>query len=60
MPGCEGCYVGETKRKLAVRVKEYRTELDNTVRECSHKEKGNNQRMRGISLPSETMYAKLD
>ena len=29
--GCEG-YVGETKRKLAVRVKEHRADVDNTVK----------------------------
>ena len=29
--GCEGCYVGDTKRKLAVRVKEHRADVDNRV-----------------------------
>ena len=33
---CEGCYVGETKRTLAVRVKENRANVDNKVRDSVH------------------------
>ena len=31
--GCGGCYVGETKRKLAVKVKEHKADIDNTVKD---------------------------
>ena len=44
--GCEGCYVGETKRKLAVRVKEHRADVENPIKECSHGGKTNNQKLR--------------
>ena len=60
--GCEGCYLGETKRKLAVtcRVKEHKADVDNTVRtECTHGRNGNNQRLREQSLPSQIMCVKL-
>ena len=50
--------MGETRRKLEVRVKEYRADTDNTVKDRAFtRRKGNNQKLRKTSLPSWIMCA---
>ena len=57
---CEDCYVGETKKNLAGRVKEHMIDVNNTVKDnvFLHGEKGNNQRLRETNLLPCIMFAK--
>ena len=45
---CDGCYMRETKRKLAVRGKVHKADVDNTVKDrvFTHGRKENNRRLR--------------